>query len=232
LVSIAIIPARGGSKRVPRKNIRMFHGRPMIAWSICNAIESGAFDEVVVTTDDEEIASIAEKLGAKAPFRRPKDLSNDFSPVMPVILHTINWWENNISEVDHACCIYATAPFLTPRLLAEGLNLLKDTNVDFVLSVKRFPYPVQRSLRVDANNFLRFAQPENAFIRSQDLEERYHDAGQYFAGTVDAFKKYKTSHEGRCLPIIIPNEEAIDIDTEDDWRFAEKLFYISRLQPL
>ncbi len=228
-MSIAIIPARGGSKRIPRKNIRVFHGKPMIAWSISCAIESKAFDEVIVTTDDEEVASIAEKFGARVPFLRPKELSNDFAPIMPVVLHTINWWEENVQSVDFACCIYATAPFLTPTLLAQGIDLLNCTDVDFVLSVKRFVYPVQRSLRIDANKLLRFAQPENALIRSQDLEERYHDAGQFFVGKVGAFKQHNTSLDGRCLPIIIPSDDAIDIDTEDDWRFAEKLFTIGRI---
>jgi pseudaminic acid cytidylyltransferase len=228
LAAIAIIPARGGSKRIPRKNIRTFHGKPMIAWSISCAIESEVFDDVIVSTDDEEVASIAEKLGAKVPFRRPKELSNDFAPIMPVVLHTINWWEENINAVDLACCIYATAPFLNPKLLSEGIDLLNSADVDFVLTVKRFDYPVQRSLKIDANKLLRFAQPENALIRSQDLEERYHDAGQFFAGKVEAFKQYRTSLDGRCFPLIIPTD-AIDIDTEDDWRLAEKFFAISRL---
>lgn len=228
-MNIGIIPARGGSKRIPRKNVRVFHGRPMIAWSISCAIESQAFDHVVVSTDDEEIASIALDHGAKVPFRRPKALSCDCSPTMPVLLHAIDWWSENVSTVDFACCIYATAPFLSPKVLAEGMDLLRSTDLDFVLSVKKFDYPVQRSLKFDSNNLLKFAEPQNALRRSQDLEERFHDAGQFFAGRAESFKRYKTALDGRCAPLLIPTDESVDIDTEDDWKFAEKLFFINRL---
>jgi pseudaminic acid cytidylyltransferase len=224
--SLAIIPARGGSKRIPRKNIRCFHGKPMIAWSIHAALESNAFDAVLVTTDNEEIASIAEKAGAIVPFQRPSELSCDFAPTMPVLVHAIDWWQKNRYMLEFAGCIYATAPFIRPKILSQAIQILHTSASDFVLSVARFDYPVQRSLRLDGNGMLNFAEPENALKRSQDLEPRYHDAGQFFAGRVEAFQHYEAVLNGRCQPMIIPNDEAVDIDTEEDWRMAEKLYAI------
>jgi pseudaminic acid cytidylyltransferase len=223
---LAIIPARGGSKRIPRKNVRPFHGKPMIAWSISAALESHVFDEVIVSTDDEEIASFAEDYGASVPFRRPADLSNDFAPTMPVMSHAIRWWEEHRGSVEIACCLQATAPFIRPSILREGLNLLSESPADFVLSVTRFAYPVQRSLKLNSEKMLDFVEPENALKRSQDLEPRFHDAGQFFIGRAGAFFRYQAVLFGKCLPIIVPEDEVVDIDTEEDWRLAEKLFSI------
>jgi len=199
----------------------------MIAWSIHAALESKVFDEVLVTTDDEEIASIAEKEGAIVPFQRPFELSGDFAATMPVISHAIEWWQTHRCQLEFASCIYATAPFIRPEILSQAIQILCNSDADFVLSVARFDYPVQRSLRLDGKGMLNFADPENALKRSQDLEPRYHDAGQFFAGRVEAFQRHEAVLYGRCRPIIVPNDEAVDIDTEEDWRMAEKLHSIN-----
>lgn len=198
----------------------------MIAWSIQAALESKVFDAVVVSTDDEEIASIAEKEGAIVPFQRPSELSGDHAATMPVLAHAINWWQNNRHPLEFACCIYATAPFIRPEFLSQAIQMLRKSDADFVLSVTRFDYPVQRSLRLDERSMLSFVEPQNALKRSQDLEPRYHDAGQFFAGRVEAFQRHEAALYGRCQPMIVPNEEAVDIDTEEDWRMAEKLYSI------
>jgi pseudaminic acid cytidylyltransferase len=229
MTSIAIIPARGGSKRIPQKNLRMFHGRPMIARSVGCALESRLFDRVIVSTDDDEIARIASAEGAWVPFRRPENLSNDQAPTMPVLLHCIDWWRTNVGLIDFACCIYATAPLLEPGVLIEGFELLVNSDADFVLSVTKFDYPIQRSLRLGKHGSLEFSDPRNALKRSQDLELRYHDAGQFFVGRVDSFERCESVLDGRCLPLIIPKNQAVDIDTEEDWVTAEKLFAIKNL---
>lgn len=218
--SVAIIPARGGSKRIPRKNIRPFAGKPMIAWSIEAALKSGAFDEVIVSTDDEEIAAVATSFGASVPFLRPAELSGDTAAFMPVIRHHLNALPQPAS---YACCVYATAPFIKAERLAEAMTSLRDSEAEFVLTVTPFDYPVQRSLRLDAGNLLTFAEPEYALKRSQELEPRYHDAGQFFAGRVPALMQHDAVLFAKCLPLIVPRDEAVDIDTEEDWRFAEKL---------
>lgn len=218
--SVAIIPARGGSKRIPRKNIRPFAGKPMIAWSIEAALASGVFDEVIVSTDDDEIAEVSQVHGASVPFLRPAELSSDTAPFMPVIRHAFSFAQQ---PVEFACSIVATAPFLSGRRLAEALKTLRDSDADFVLSVTPFDSPVQRSLRLSDDNLLTFANPEFAMKRSQELEPRYHDAGQFFVGRVPALMQHDAVLFAKCLPVFIPRDEAVDIDTEDDWRFAEKL---------
>lgn len=217
--AIAVIPARGGSKRIPRKNIRSFAGKPMIAWSIEAARASGVFSDIVVSTDCPEIAEISRAHGASVPFLRPPELSGDTAPFMPVIrLHL-----QHLALTDVAFAIYATAPFLKPERLVEGMQALSDQEVDFVLSVTAFPSPVQRSLRLDATQCLSFAEPENALKRSQELEPRYHDVGQFLGGRVGALREHDAVLFGKCRPVFIPRVDAVDIDTEEDWEFAEKL---------
>jgi len=221
--SICVIPARGGSKRIPRKNIRVFGGKPMIAWPVLAALESGAFDEVIVSTDDQEIAEIAVECGASVPFMRPAELSDDHTGVMPVVRHAITFLRDSGRAPVLAACVYPTAPFLRAGSLDRAMEELKRTDADFVLSVTSFEYPVQRALKLDEGGRLRFAQPEFALTRSQDLEHRYHDAGQFFAGRAAAMMEYDAVLFARCLPLVIPRDEAVDIDTEEDWQFAGKL---------
>lgn len=219
-LTVAIIPARGGSKRIPRKNIRAFAGKPMIGWSIEAALTSGVFDDVIVSTDDEEIAEISKRHGASVPFLRPAELSGDTAAFMPVIRHHLNALPR---PATFACCLYATAPFVKADRLAEAMAKLSESDAEFVFSVTPFDYPVQRSLRLDGAGLLSFAEPEYALKRSQELEPRYRDAGQFFAGRVPALMQHDAVLFAKCLPLIIPRDEAVDIDTEEDWRFAEKL---------
>lgn len=222
--AIAIIPARGGSKRIPRKNVKSFHGKPMIAWSIEAALESDLFDDVIVSTDDEEIADVSRRYGASVPFLRPAELSGDTVSIMPVLRLHVHPLLNQTRTVDFAFCIYATAPFLQVQRLRDAVTLLRSSDADFVLAVSEYDFPVQRSLRLNGPERLTFAYPEYALLRSQDLEPRFHDAGQFFGGRAEAVVKYDSALFGKCLPLLLPRGEALDIDTLADWCFAEELF--------
>ena len=223
--AIAIIPARGGSKRIPRKNVRPFCGKPMIAWSIDAARQSGLFDAVVVSTDDEEVAAVAESFGAEAPFRRPFDLSDDHTPTMPVIAHAIRWWEENRCAVECCCCVYATAPFLKPEFLCKGLDILqKKPDADFVFSVTSYAFPIFRALQIAESGRVQMLWPENEMKRSQDLPEAWHDAGQFYWGRQDAFLAGKSFFGGNSYPVPLPRYMVQDIDTPEDWERAETMF--------
>ena len=223
LRAYAVIPARGGSKRIPRKNIKEFHGKPIIAYSIQTAIESKLFEEVIVSTDDSEIAEIAESYGALAPFRRPESLSGDYASSFGVIAHSVQWLIDNDCSPTHVCCIYPTAPFLKKDFLEEGFTLLINERLDFVFSVTSFPYPIQRALRVD-NGLVTMKDPSFQLARSQDLEEFYHDAGQFYFGSSDAFISKSSIFEAQTGCIKLPRETVHDIDNPEDWKIAEKMF--------
>jgi N-acylneuraminate cytidylyltransferase len=223
--TIAIIPARGGSKRIPGKNIKPFGGKPMIAWSIEAALESKVFSRVIVSTDDPTIAEIARERGAEVPFFRPAELSGDQAAFMPVIRHVLHEIPGNT----HAFAVYATAPFLRPERLREAAGQLEvDPSAEFVLAVTPFDYPVQRALIRDAQSALRFREPEFALKRSQELDPCYRDAGQFFGGRIDALMAHDAVLFARCLPVVIPRDEAVDIDTSEDWEFAERLLRLRR----
>jgi len=223
--TIAIIPARGGSKRIPRKNIRPFCGKAMIARSIEAALESGVFDAVVVSTDDEEIAAVAESCGAQAPFRRPPELSNDHAATLPVIAHAIRWWEENRAPVEFACCIYATAPFLRPEFLHEGFRILKEKlDAEFALSVTSYAFPIFRAIQIAESGRVEMFWPENDIKRSQDLPEALHDAGQFYWARKNAFLKRQGFFTARSYPVVLPRHLVQDIDTPEDWERAEKMF--------
>lgn len=221
---LAIIPARGGSKRIPRKNIRIFSGLPMIAWSIKVAIQSGCFDHVVVSTDDVEIADIARQFGAETPFLRPSELSDDYVGTIPVIAHAISWFNANVSRVSQACCIYATAPFLRKEDLLQGRALLKEFSADYAFSVTRYPFPIQRAIRINGDGRVRMFQPDFYNARSQDLEEAWHDAGQFYWGNPDAWLEHKPIFLSNSAPVILPSYRVQDIDTLEDWTRAELMF--------
>lgn len=220
-MNLAIIPARGGSKRIPRKNIRTFAGRPIIAYSIEAAISSGLFQRIVVSTDDAEIARIAVDCGAEVPFVRPADLSNDYATTAAVIKHAIGWHEERGFDVGYACCIYATAPFIQSRYLHEGFEKLVASGKSFAFSVTSFPFPIQRALRIGADGCVRAANPEYANTRSQDLEDFYHDAGQFYWGTASAFMHDVTIFSSESVAVVLPRHLVQDIDTQEDWRRAE-----------
>jgi len=223
-VKLAVVPARGGSKRIPRKNIREFCGKPIIAWSIAAAKNAGIFDKVIVSTDDEEIASIARYYGAETPFIRPKDLADDFTGTNEVVKQAIQWFREQGELVEMACCIYATAPFVQPIYLTEGYNKLITSSKSFAFSVTTFPFPIQRALRINQEESVEAICPENINVRSQDLEEAYHDAGQFYWGTADAFIDGVVIYSSESIPIILPRYLVQDIDTLEDWKRAELMF--------
>ncbi|GAA0841475.1 pseudaminic acid cytidylyltransferase [Marinobacter szutsaonensis] len=221
---IAVIPARGGSKRIPGKNIREFNGKPMIAWSIQAAKASGCFDRIIVSTDDEEIARISRKWGAEVPFVRPAELSDDFTGTLPVIQHAIRWIGQNDAHVDYACCIYATAPFVCPEDLKRGFKLLQETNSSYAFSVTSYAYPIQRALRINSHGRLAMFEPEHFHARSQDLEEAWHDAGQFYWGKAQAWLEGQPIFSEESVPVELPRHRVQDIDTAEDWTRAEWLF--------
>lgn len=220
-MNVAIIPARGGSKRIPRKNIKIFCSKPMIAWSILAAIESNCFDRVIVSTDDKEIADIAVSYGAEVPFFRPESLADDFTGTIPVVAHAVDWLIRNGCDVENVCCIYATAPFLVKDYLEQALTLLVDYEVDYCFSVGKFSSPVQRALMLDMQGKCVMVHPENFNLRSQDVPDAYHDAGQFYWGTKDAWLSGKEVFNSNSLPFILPPERVQDIDTLDEWLYAE-----------
>jgi pseudaminic acid cytidylyltransferase len=222
-VKIAVIPARGGSKRIPRKNIKQFAGKPMIAWAISIALESNLFDEVVVSTDDDEIANVARGWGAKTPFVRPENLADDITPTVPVVAHAVTACSNLGWDIEYACCIYPCVPFLQVSDLVDALNMLLACNADFVYPVTEYAHPVQRSMRRLSSGKMQFYSPEFELTRTQDLEKSYHDAGQFYWGTVPAWLEHKKMHtDGLGMPI--PNWRVVDIDSEDDWIRAARSF--------
>lgn len=223
-MNVAIIPARGGSKRIPHKNIRPFCGRPMIAWPIEAAIRSGLFQRVIVSTDDPEIADVARREGVEAPFVRPPELANDHAETLPVVRHAVNWLAEGGCPVTYACCIYATAPFLRAEDLRDARGLMEDRNLDFVFAITRFGFPIQRALKLGERNSISMFWPEHELTRSQDLPAAYHDAAQFYWGTARAWMTLERIYSANCRGYVLPEERAQDIDTESDWRAAELKF--------
>lgn len=223
-MNVAVIPARGGSKRIPRKNIKEFCGKPMIAWSIEAALQSGCFRQVLVSTDDKEIADVARQCGADVPFMRPPKLSDDHTGTMPVIRHAIEWCIQQGQTPESVCCIYATAPFIRAEDIQRGLQILSDTGSDYAFSVTSYPFPIQRAIRITAQGRVEMFYPEQFSTRSQDLEEAYHDAGQFYWGTVSAMLADKMIFASGATPVILPRHQVQDIDTPEDWLRAELMF--------
>lgn len=223
-MNIAIIPARGGSKRIPRKNIKPFCGKPIIAYSIEAAVASGLFDHIVVSTDDEEIAAAARSYGAEIPFLRPESLSDDYTGTTPVVKHAIKWFLDNNYPVSCACCIYPTAPFVLSDNLAEGYRKLLSSGKSYAFSVASFAYPIQRAIRIASEGTIEMILPENIPVRSQDLEKAYHDAGQFYFGTVDAWMNDVSAFSSASVPVILPRYQVQDIDTPEDWTRAELMY--------
>ena len=220
---LAVIPARGGSKRIPRKNIREFSGKPMIAWSIEAALQSHCFDRIIVSTDDEEIAEVAQAHGAEVPFMRPAELSDDYTGTTPVVAHAINWINQHGQAASEVCCIYATAPFIQASDLQRGLEVLETTGADFAFSVTSFAFPIQRAIRITSEQRVEMFQPEHFSTRSQDLEAAWHDAGQFYWGKAQAWLDNKPLFSG-AAPVILPRHRVQDIDTPEDWLRAELMF--------
>ena len=218
---VAIIPARGGSKRIARKNLKPFDGVPIIVRSIRTALESGLFERVVVSTDDEEIARVARAHGADVPFLRPAELADDFTGTAAVIVHALQ----QLPGFDYACCVYATAPLLQARYLRQGFDLLEQrADKSFAFSVSSFGFPVQRALTLDGQGALTALYPEFRNTRSQDLPEAFQDAGQFYWGRSEAWLRGEVLFSPASLPVIVPRHLVQDIDTPEDWTRAEYLY--------
>lgn len=221
---VAVIPARGGSKRIPRKNIKEFCGKPMIAYSIEAALQSDCFDKVIVSTDDLEITEVAKQYGAEVPFLRPADLSDDYTGTIPVIRHAIEWCVQQGLDPQLVCCLYATAPFVTPKNLQQGLQQLKQTNAAYAFTVTNYAFPIQRAIKIKPELGVEMFNPDSFNTRSQDLEEAWHDAGQFYWGKVDAWLAGEIIFGPESTPIILPRHQVQDIDTPEDWMRAQWLF--------
>lgn len=217
--NIAIITARGGSKRIPRKNIKHFCGKPILLYSIEAALQADIFDEVMVSTDDEEIADIARKAGAKVPFMRSPETSNDFATTRDVLIEVVNRYRADGVNFDNVCCIYPTAPFITPEKLRQAMELHMEKDADSVCPVVRFSFPPQRCYVIE-DGMLCYKWPENILARSQDLEPFYHDSGQFYTYKTETLL-HKERTEWKEYPLVLSELEVQDIDNEDDWEIAE-----------
>lgn len=217
--AIAIITARGGSKRIPRKNIREFCGKPILNYSIEAALESGLFDEVMVSTEDEEIAEIAKAAGASVPMLRSSKNADDYASTDDVLLEVLDWYQEQGREFEKFCCLYPTAPFVTAQKLRTAMGLLE--KADSVMPVVAFSFPPQRCVVLNEAGELRMKWPEHAKTRSQDLEPYYHDCGQFYCCRTEPFYQYRTTDLPHMLPMIMSELEVQDIDNLDDWEIAE-----------
>jgi len=222
-MNVAIIPARGGSKRIPRKNVKLFCGKPMIAWSIEAAKSSNLFQKIIVSTEDEEIADVARSFGADVPFIRPLELADDYTTTRPVVNHAIREIEIRFGLPEYVCVIYATAPFVQVTDLLTCYANMVDQNACFGFSATSFPFPIQRAFKLSGSGIEMF-QEEYRNARSQDLEEAYHDAGQFYWGQPKAFLENLPMFSEHSVPIILPRYRVHDIDTQEDWERAEVMF--------
>lgn len=226
--TIAIITARGGSKRIPKKNIRDFCGQPIIAYSIKAALESGMFSEVMVSTDSEEIAEISRQYGANVPFMRSEKTSDDYATTADVILEVLDRYKEMGKEFEYACCIYPTAPFVTGEKLQDAMRIMEEKNPVEVMPVVAFSYPPQRCYVIDEQGLIKYKYPEYMTARSQDLEKQYHDAGQFYMYHVEKYLACNGKVAEGVMPIIVSDLEVQDIDSEDDWKVAELKYQLMR----
>lgn len=226
---VAIIPARGGSKRIPNKNIRVFASQPIISYSIKAAQETSLFERIIVSTDSEKIAEVAKSYGAEVPFVRPVELSDDFTGTVPVLIHALNWLNEHDYTTDYFCCIYATAPFIQPDFIRKGFDLLNKKEAMTVFSVTTFSYPIFRALKVSDDGRIKMFWPEHEKSRSNDLPEAYHDAGQFYWGDTEKFIKEKRFFSSDSASIVIPRYLVQDIDTPEDWETAEKMYSVLQM---
>lgn len=226
-MNLCVIPARGGSKRIPHKNIKDFCGHPIISYSISTAIASGCFDKIIVSTDDHTIAETAQACGAEVPFIRPREIADDHSGTGAVTAHAARWAQEQQLNPEFICCLYATAPLLTPPFLVEALAMLKARpDYDYCFSAAAFAAPIQRALKRDADGGVAMFHPENYFLRSQDLEPAYHDAGQFYWGRLAACLKDEPIFLQKSLIYVLPRDRVEDIDTPEDWIRAEQMYRI------
>ena len=229
---IAIIPAREGSKRIPKKNIKQFAGKPIIAYSIETAHSVNLFDRIIVSTDSKEISEVAKYYGAEVPFMRPSELADDFTATAPVLIHALNWLNQHGSPSEYFCCIYATAPFLRIEYIKKGFDLLREKNAITAFSVASFPYAIFRALKIDENGFVKMFWPEYENARSNDLPYAYHDAGQFYWGDTKRFLTEKKLFSSDSVPVILPRYLVQDIDTPEDWETAEKMYSVLQMDKI
>jgi pseudaminic acid cytidylyltransferase len=227
--TVAIISARIGSKRIPNKNIKLFHGKPIIAYSIQAALETKLFDRVIVSTDSHEVEDIARSYGAEVPFIRPPELSDDFTGTSAVIFHALHWLIDHGADIQYVCCIYATAPFINSEYIRTGLELLKNADATSAFSVTTYPYPIYRSLKITESGRLKMIWPHYMDVRSQDLSEAYHDAGQFYWAKVKKYLREKRFISRDAIPVVLPRHLVLDIDTDEDWQLAEAMYEALRL---
>lgn len=227
--NLCIIPARGGSKRIPRKNIKLFLGKPIIAYSIEAALHSGLFDEIIVSTDDNEIAEIAKGYGAKVPFLRTEKTSNDYATTFDVVEEVLLQYKEFNKVFDYTCCLYACAPFVTKGKLIDSFQVLKSNNFDSVFPVMPFGFPIQRALKMDDDNKINFFYPEFSLSRSQDLEQSYHDAGQFYWMNTEKCLQHRKILSDNTGSIVISEMEGQDIDNEIDWKLAELKYELFKI---
>ncbi|MDR1611671.1 MAG: pseudaminic acid cytidylyltransferase [Planctomycetota bacterium] len=221
MTNLAVIPARGGSKRIPGKNIRLFAGKPMLAWPIGAALRSDLFDRVVVSTDSEDIAAVAREYGAEVPFMRPAGLSDDHTPTAPVLLHALERMGELGAMPDRLCCIYPTAPFVTAEDLRRGAEIMEATGAPAVIAATSFDFPILRAFRTLPDGSLAFNWPEHELTRSQDLPEFLHDAGQFYWADAGEFRSQKRLLMPGSRPVMLPRKRVQDLDTPEDWEAAE-----------
>lgn len=224
-MKVAIIPARGGSKRIPRKNIKLFAGKPMISYAISTAQRSGIFDHIVVSTDDPEIAHIAKDCGAEVPFLRPTELADDHTPTVPVIAHAINSCQELGWRIDQVCCIYPTVPFMHESDLMAALHMLKNSDAEYVFPITAFSSAIQRALRQLPSGLMEPFYTEYATVRTQDLEPAFYDAGQFYWGMAKTWLEGKIIHQ-HGVGLVIPGWRVVDIDTVEDWQRAELMLAV------
>lgn len=225
-MTVAIIPARGGSKRIPKKNIKKFLGKPIIAYSIETALATDLFDDVIVSTDSDEISEIAIQYGAKVPFIRPEILSDDFSGTHDVVGHAVKFLEDAGKVFDYVCCIYATAPLIQISDLVEGFDVIKNGNMESVMAATKYSYPIFRSFEKLPSGGLKMIFPEHYTSRSQDLPDIYHDAGQFYWAKPDIWKRKAREYNDRNAIVEIPNYRVQDIDNIEDWKNAEIIYQL------
>ena len=222
--TVCIIPARGGSKRIPKKNIKFFHGKPLIAYSIEVAINSKLFNDIIVSTDDKDIALVAKEYGASVQLR-PKELSDDFTGTGDVVKYVLDTLTKDGKQYDYSCTIYATAPLLQEQYLSKGFKQLKNSDAKMSFSATSMPFPIQRTFKINNNGRCNMFTPENFNKRSQDLEEAYQDAGQFYWENTN--KNFTDIPFGKdSIPIILPRYLVQDIDTIEDWERAEYMYEV------
>ncbi len=223
-MNVAIIPARGGSKRIPRKNIKHFHGKPIIAYAIENAVSSGLFDEIFVSTDDQEIADIAVSFGAKVPTLRSKKNADDFASTSDVLLEVIEYYKGNNTPISFACCIYPTSPLISENDLRSAHSIFNSGKFDTLMSSVEFSFPIQRAFNLTESNQIELIQPEHIHSRSQDLRSSFHDAGAFYFINVKSFLTNRTLWDGEIGAYVMPESKVQDIDSLEDWKIAEIKF--------